>query len=281
MPITPTEFSHVSRLVRADAGIVLEPGKEYLVEARLTPLARKEGYASLSALIAALTPGATVIRAKVVEAMTTNETSFFRDVEPFTLLRTTILPAVMEARRASRRIQIWCGASSTGQEPYSIAMTLLEMPELTTWSVDILATDLSTDVLDRARRGSYSQLEVNRGLPAPLLLKYFQKQGLEWQLHDRVRSMVRFEQLNLMRPLPLSVGSPDIVFLRNVLIYFDPPDKAAILTRIRNVMRPDGYLFLGAAETPRNLDDRFERVESRTGCYRIGSATPTPVRALA
>jgi chemotaxis protein methyltransferase CheR len=192
-----------------------------------------------------------------------------------------VLPKMMEARRATRRLQIWCGASSTGQEPYSIAMTMLDMPELASWTVDILATDISTDVLTRARNGLYSQLEVNRGLPATHLVKYFEKKGLEWQINQKLRSMVRFEYLNLMKPLP-AMTAPDVVFLRNVLIYFDTVDKSAILSRIRTGMRQDGFLFLGAAETTRNLDDRFERLPySKTGCYRISSEPQPALRALA
>ncbi len=281
MAITQAEFEIVRTLVRGEAGIVLEQGKEYLVEARLTPLARREGYPGAAELIGALGRLKGPLHTKVVEAMTTNETIFFRDVEPFEVLRKEVLPALMDARRATRRLQIWCGASSTGQEPYSIAMTLLDVPELASWSVDILATDISTDVLARARGGLYSQLEVNRGLPAAHLVKYFEKKGLEWQISDRIRSMVRFEFLNLMRPLP-PMTAPDIVFLRNVLIYFDTADKSAILSRIRAAMRPDGYLFLGAAETTRNLDDRFERLPySKTGCYRISPDARPALRALA
>ena len=281
MAITQAEFDIVRTLIRTEAGIVLEQGKEYLVEARLSPLARKEGFGGASELIAQLGRLKGPLHVKVVEAMTTNETIFFRDIEPFEVLRKEVLPAIMDARRATRRLNIWCGASSTGQEPYSIAMTLLDMPELATWTVDILATDISTDVLARARSGLYSQLEVNRGLPAAQLVKHFQKKGLEWQISDRIRSMVRFEYLNLMKPLP-PMTAPDIVFLRNVLIYFDTADKSAILTRIRTSMRQDGFLFLGAAETTRNLDDSFERLPySKTGCYRISSEARPAIRALA
>ena len=281
MAITQAEFDVVRTLIRVEAGIVLEQGKEYLVEARLSPLARREGLPSASELIALLGRLKGPLHTRVVEAMTTNETIFFRDVEPFEVLRKEVLPALMAARRTTRRLQIWCGASSTGQEPYSIAMTLLDVPELASWTVDILATDISTDVLARARTGLYSQLEVNRGLPATYLVKYFEKKGLEWQINDKIRSMVRFDFLNLMKPLP-SMTAPDIVFLRNVLIYFDTADKSAILSRIRGSMRQDGFLFLGAAETTRNLDDRFERLPfSKTGCYRIGSEPQPALRALA
>jgi len=280
MAITQSEFDIVRALIRVEAGIMLEPGKEYLVEARLAPLARREGLASPSELITRLGRIKGPLHTKVVEAMTTNETIFFRDVEPFEVLRKEVLPAMIEARKTSRRLSIWCGASSTGQEPYSIAMTLLEVPELATWNIDILATDISTDVLARARAGLYSQLEVNRGLPATQLVKHFAKVGLEWQISQKLRSMVRFEYLNLMKPLPPM--APDIVFLRNVLIYFDTTDKSAILNRVRGAMRQDGFLFLGAAESTRNLDDRFERLPfSKTGCYRIESGLQPALRALA
>jgi len=269
MAITRAEFEVVRALVRAEAGIVLEPGKEYLVEARLSPLARREQLPSTAALIAQLAGSRGALHARVVEAMTTNETTFFRDVEPFEVLRTNVLPGLVAARQATRRLHIWCGASSTGQEAFSIAMTVLDVPELAAWTIDILATDISSDVLARARTARYSQLEVNRGLPATQLAKHFEKDGADWQVRPAVRAMVRFDYLNLMKPLP-PLPAPDVVFLRNVLIYFDPSDKRTILDRIRRCMRPDGFLFLGAAETTRNLDDRFERVPfSRTSCYRI------------
>lgn len=269
MAITPAEFEIVRALVRAEAGIVLHAGKEYLVEARLSPLARREQLPSTAALIARLRGPRGRIHTRVVESMTTNETMFFRDVEPFEVLRRDVLPGLMAARQATRRLHIWCGAASTGQEPYSIAMTLLDVPALAGWTIDILATDISTDVLARARVGRYSQLEVNRGLPATHLARHFEKDGADWQISAEVRAMVRFDYLNLIQPLP-PLPAPDVVFLRNVLIYFDPTDKPTILNRIHRCMRPDGLLFLGAAETTRNLDDRFERLAySRTSCYRI------------
>lgn len=265
-----TSFDYVRQFVMTEAGIVLEPGKEYLVESRLGPIVRSEGLPSVDALVEMLrTTRQTELHRKVVDAMTTNETTFFRDTEPFELLRTDLIPKLIQARKVARRLSIWYAASSTGQEPYSVSMLLREhFPELRDWSIEQIGTDISRKVLERARAGRYSQLEVNRGLPAKLLLRYFSKQGLEWQLNDDIRSMVMFQEMNLNGTWP-RLPMFDIVFLRNVMIYFDAPAKQKILGRIFDLLRPDGYLFLGAAETPMNLDDRFVRVPvSRAGCYR-------------
>jgi chemotaxis protein methyltransferase CheR len=264
------EFTYISDMVRTRSGIVLEPGKEYLVEARLTPLVRELGLASIGALVARLRePTAGALAERVTQAMTTNETSFFRDVAPFQALRTTALPAVMTARAVPRRLRIWCAASSSGQEPYSIAMTIADaFPELSAWDVRILATDLSAAMVERGRSGLYKALEVSRGLPAPLLVKYFAKAGVDYQLKPEIRSMVEFSELNLIRAWP-AFPTFDIVFLRNVLIYFDVDTKRAIIGRVKRLLAPDGYLFLGAAETTMNIDDGFERVPvERAGCYR-------------
>jgi chemotaxis protein methyltransferase CheR len=250
---------------------VLEPEKSYLVESRLLPLARREGLTSIADLVARMRNHPyNDLQQKVVEAMTTNETSFFRDVSPFDALRLHVLPELIKKRAADRRLEIWCGASSTGQEPYTIAMILREhFPSSAAWNVRIIATDLSNDVLDRAREGRYNQIEVNRGLPAALLVKYFQRRGTEWQLKDEVRRLVEFRQLNLLET-SWKVAAWDIVFLRNVLIYFDVATKKSILAKIRHVLRPDGFLFLGGAETTMNLDAGFERAEyERAGCYRL------------
>jgi chemotaxis protein methyltransferase CheR len=208
--------------------------------------------------------------------MTTNETSFFRDTHPFDALRKHVLVDMLARRAAEKRLSIWCGACSTGQEPYTIALILREhfadRTDRTGWKIDILATDLSTDVLVRAREGRYSQLEVNRGLPAPLLVKHFERHGTEWRIKDDIRRLVEFRQLNLIDPI-WAVGAADIVFLRNVLIYFDVPTKKAILRKVRGIMRRDGYLFLGGAETTLNIDDEFVRQSfERAGCYRLKQA---------
>jgi chemotaxis protein methyltransferase CheR len=270
-PAPLSDFDYVRELVRRSSAIVLEPTKEYLVEARLGPLARKEGLASIAELVAKLRGGREDgLTRKVIDAMTTNETLFFRDVHPFETLRTHLLPELLQSRAAARHLRIWSAACSTGQEPYTIAMLLREhFPELASWRIDILATDLSTEVLAKARQGIYGQIEVNRGLPAKLMVKYFTKQGVDWQIDESIRSMVEFRELNLAETWP-SFGQFDVVFLRNVLIYFDADTKKAILGRVRRLLRPDGCLFLGAAETTMNLDESFERAQLGKGsCYRL------------
>jgi chemotaxis protein methyltransferase CheR len=270
--IAPDDFGYVRTLVRQRSAIVLEEGKEYLVESRLSAVAREEGFGSVERLIAELRahPGNGLQR-RVIEAMTTNETTFFRDIHPFDALRQTLLPELIQGRATQRELSIWCAASSSGQEPYSIAMLIREhFPVLAGWKVRILGTDLSGEMVERARQGRYSQLEVNRGLPAPLLVKYFRRQGLEWQLSDEIRGMVEYRELNLNEPWP-TLPPADLVFLRNVLIYFDVDTKRTILGRVRRVLRPDGYLFLGGAETTMNLDDAYQRVPiGRAVCYRCG-----------
>lgn len=271
MALSSADFDFVRSLVLKRSAIVLEDEKRYLAETRLCGLARREGYTSLEALVNVLRNGPNNgLQTKVVEAMTTNETSFFRDVHPFDALRQIVLPQLIRARAPERRLHIWCAASSTGQEPYSICMLLREyFSELANWNVNIVATDLCTDVLEKARAGRYTQLEVNRGLPAAMLAKYFTKQGLEWCVQDGIRGMVEYRVLNLIEPWPM-MPSTDILLLRNVLIYFSVETKRQILAKVRKVLRPDGYLFLGGAETTLNLDDRFERLEfARSGCYRL------------
>lgn len=270
MAINATEFEFVQKFILDQAGIVLEAGKEYLVEARLQPIARKDGLASVSDVVAAIrNPAAKDVRRRVVDAMTTNETSFFRDMAPFEALRLHVLPQLIAARSSTRRLSFWCGAASTGQEPYTTAMVIREyFPELKNWTIDFLATDLSSDALARAKAGRYGQIEVNRGLPAPLMMKYFERKGLEWEVSASLREMVRFEELNLNKEWP-KLPDVDIVFLRNVMIYFDVEAKKKILAKIGRILRPDGFLFLGAAETTINLDESFVRIAmDRTGCYR-------------
>jgi chemotaxis protein methyltransferase CheR len=275
MPINSADFEFVRSLVLAQAGIVLEPGKEYLVESRLQPIVRREGLGSLDELVAKLrSPMGGGLNHKVVDAMTTNETTFFRDVDPFEALRKFVIPGLIESKKLTRRLSIWYAASSTGQEPYSVSMLIREhFPQLLSWDLQQLATDISPSVLARAREGRYSQIEINRGLPANYLIKYFTKMGNDWQLSDAVRRMVRFEELNLIRPWP-AMADVDIVMIRNVMIYFDIEAKKQILGRIRRILNPDGYLFLGGAETTMNLDDTFARQQyERAGCYRPRTAT--------
>lgn len=267
------DFDYLRNLVRERSAIVLEPGKEYLVESRLTSVARGEGFGTLGQFVAELRSRPhNGLHTKVVEAMTTNETSFFRDVHPFEGLRQKLLPELVKARAAERSINIWCAACSSGQEPYTIAMVLRDViPLIDQWRIQIVATDLSGEMLERAKAGRYSQLEVNRGLPAPSLVKYFMKHGTEWHVSDVLKKMVDVRPLNLIEPWP-SMPTADIVFLRNVLIYFDVPTKRTILQKVRKQMRPDGALFLGGAETTINIDDSWTRVtHNRAVWYR-----PTP-----
>ena len=269
MSIGTREFGFVRDLVRTESAIVLDAGKEYLVESRLLPLARAAGHPDVTSYVAevALRRQPRALTA-VVEALTTNDTSWFRDNDPFTALRTTVLPALAKTR-TRKSLRIWCAACSTGQEPYSVAMTVLDSPLLADFDVTIVATDLSEEVLEKGRKGEYSQLEVNRGLPAPLLVRHFTREGLNWRISPQLRSKVEFRQLNLLRPYTM-LGKFDIVFMRNVLIYFDQATKQDILRRVRQVTAPDGYLFLGAAEMTRGLDDSWEREPAgRSALYRI------------
>jgi chemotaxis protein methyltransferase CheR len=269
MTISPQAFTFVRELVRAESAIVLDTGKEYLVESRLVPLARAAGHPDVDAYVADLSKRRTPAALKlVVEALTTNETSWFRDSDPFTALRQNVFPALAKTR-ANRTLRIWAGACSSGQEPYSIIMTALDTPELAGWKIELVATDLSEEMLTRSRKGEYSQLEVNRGLPATTLVRHFERAGLNWRINQSIRERVEFRQLNLTRPFP-PMGRFDVVFLRNVLIYFDLPTKRDVLKRVRQVMAPDGHLFLGAAEMTMGVDDAWERVPAgRSSVYRI------------
>ncbi|GII05653.1 CheR family methyltransferase [Planobispora takensis] len=278
MALTQQEFAFVSGLVRREAAIVLETGKEYLVEARLLPLARRTGTVSVSEFVARA-QRERALADQIVDALTTNETSWLRDREPFTAFTDTVLPDLMERRPATQRLRIWSAACSSGQEPYGLAM-LLEESLTSSRQYEIFATDISNEMLDRAKAGRYSQLEVNRGLPVPMLVKYFQRAGTEWQVGDALRRNISFQKVNLAAPLPPAQPF-DVVFLRNVLIYFDLETKRSVLRRIRSLMRPDGWLFLGAAETTIGIDDGFERVVAgRASAYRPRAATTAPVGAM-
>lgn len=249
---------------------MLEPSKSYLIESRLNPVARDNGIETLDELVKALQRlGAQKLTQQVVEAMTTNETSFFRDLHPFDALRQQIIPDLIEKRAKERTITIWSNACSSGQEIYTIAMVIQEhFPELQGWKVKLIASDLSTQILDKAKQGIFNQTEVNRGLPMPLLLKNFEKKGLGWQIKEEIRKMVEFKIINLIEPFPV-MQSPDIVFLRNVLIYFALETKRDILNNVRKIMKPDGFLFLGGAETTMNLDVAFERIQiGKAACYK-------------
>jgi chemotaxis protein methyltransferase CheR len=280
--VTPADFEYLRRLLKERSGLVLSADKQYLLESRLLPIARRRGAANLGELAQRLrAPGAEGLVVEVVEAMTTNETFFFRDKLPFDHFRDAVMPALVKARAAERRIRIWCAAASSGQEPYSVAMLVKEMAgRLAGWRVDILATDLSTEMLERARAAIYSQFEVQRGLPIQYLVRHFTQAGDLWQIAPGVRAMVDFRQLNLLHPFGY-LGPFDVVFCRNVLIYFDQPTKSDVLARIAAVTAPDGYLLLGAAETVVGLTDDFKPHGERRGLYTRPGAEPaaSPRRA--
>ncbi len=277
------EFDFLRGLVRERSAIVLEPGKEYLVDSRILPLLREGGFPSAAELCAVLraAPRGELER-RVVEAMTTNETSFFRDLHPFEALRTRLLPELIAARAAERKLRFWSNACSSGQEAYSLAMLLAEhFPELRDWDVSILATDISRDMVQRASEGIYGQLEMNRGLPAALLLKYFQRAGTHWQVKPELRRLVQAREMNLVTAWP-PLPRFDVIMLRNVLIYFDLETKRGILRRARMALRPDGSLFLGSAETTVMVDESWARVSCGASvAYRPAAAVAGPAARLA
>lgn len=269
--LSQADLDYIRALVQRRSAIVLEPDKNYLIETRLTPLAQREGLGSLKALIDSLRANRiSDLQHRVVEAITTHETSFFRDTHPFEALRTTILPEMTARRPSSPCLTVWCAACSSGQEPYSLAMLAHEhFPDLARSRLRIIATDLSDAILARARGGLYNQVEVNRGLPAALLGKYFIRQGQQWQIKSEIQRLVEFRQHNLAAAWP-ALPALDLVFLRNVLIYFGVDTKKAILAKVRGVLKPDGYLFLGSSETTVNLDAAFEPISfGKTLCYRL------------
>ncbi|HYT91350.1 MAG TPA: CheR family methyltransferase [Gemmataceae bacterium] len=269
--MTDQDFAFICKLVQQRSAIVLEDGKQYLVESRLTPIVRGMNLGSIKELVERLRADpSNGLHTQIVEAMTTNETSFFRDHQPFEALRMAVLPDLIRRRSEERRLNIWCAACSSGQEPYSIALQVRTyFPELASWKISLLGSDLSRDVLARAREGRYNQIEVNRGLPAALLVKHFRQYGTDWQLESNIRRLVEFQEINLSQPWP-PLPRMDLVLLRNVLIYFDVATKKTILGKLARLLRPDGYLLLGGAETTFNLEDSFRRVEHlKSGFYQL------------
>jgi len=270
--VTPLDYEFLRKLLKERSGLDLSSDKQYLVESRLIPLARRGGLAGIAELVATIRSGSDALTTEVVEAMTTNETFFFRDKIPFDHLREAILPALLQARANRRSLRIWCAASSTGQEPYSIAMCLKEFgPALAGWRVEIVATDLSQAVLEKARAGIFSQFEVQRGLPIQMLVKYFTQVGELWQLNADIRAMVQHRQLNLLQDFS-HLGTFDVVFCRNVLIYFDQDTKVGIFDRLAKMVEPDGVLALGAAESVVGISDAFKPYPDRRGLYRPNAA---------
>jgi len=284
--VTPVDYEFLRKLLKERSGLDLSPDKQYLVESRLIPLARKIGLPGITELVQKMKFGADALTAEVVEAMTTNETFFFRDKVPFDHLRDTMLPALLQARASRRALRIWCAAASTGQEPYSIAMCLKELGSaLAGWRVEIIGTDLSQAVLEKSRAGIFSQFEVQRGLPIQMLVKHFTQIGELWQLNPDIRSMVQFRQLNLLHDFS-QLGSFDIIFCRNVLIYFDQETKARIFERLAKVVDADGFMVLGAAESVVGISDAFKPYPDRRGLYRpnairAGGTAPQALRSVA
>jgi chemotaxis protein methyltransferase CheR len=269
--MTDQEFDYIRKLLKDRCAIALEPGKEYLVETRLLPVVRQLNLGSIGALVTELrSDSKDAVFAQVVEAMVTTETSFFRDHNPFETLRKKVLPELIKRRGEERALSIWCAACSTGQEPYSLALLIREhFPQLADWKLTILASDLSREVLARAEQGTYNQIEANRGMPATLLVKYFDQHGTSWQLRPAIRNMVKFQEINLAQAWPF-IPRLDLVMLRNVMIYFDVEAKKSILSRVSRLMRLDGFLLLGGSETTINLVDCFKRIAHlKSGFYQL------------
>jgi chemotaxis protein methyltransferase CheR len=276
--VTPLDCEYLRKLLKDQSGLDLSVDKQYLIESRLLPLSRKAGLSDISELVQKLKGGSASLIAQVVEAMTTNETFFFRDKVPFDHFRDTIMPEILQARASRKSIRIWCAAGSTGQEPYSLAMCLKEISAaLAGWRIEILATDLSQEVLEKSRAGIYSQFEVQRGLPIQMLVKYFRQTGDVWQINADIRAMVQHRQLNLLHDFS-QLAAFDVIFCRNVLIYFDQNTKINVCNRLAKASEPDGFLVLGAAETVVGLTDVYRAHPDRRGLYRPNGANPTSTR---
>ena len=273
--MTQREFEFLCKFLKERSGLMLLPTKQYLVESRLMPVVRRAKLAGIGELVKRLQePAAEALRVEVTEAMTINESFFLRDKIPFDRFRDTMLPGLLSARRPRKRIRIWCAAAATGQEPYSLAMILdAAASMLEGWRVEILATDISHEMIERARAGTYNQFEVQRGLPVQMLLKHFEQVGDQWRINEKLRGLVQFRQMNLLDDFA-SLGTFDVIFCRNVLIYFDTSTKVAVLERLSQVLARDGFLVLGAAETVVGLTGAFVPHPDKRGLYvRAPAAT--------
>jgi chemotaxis protein methyltransferase CheR len=268
MTVSPDNFEYMRRLLQQHSAIALAANKKYLVETRLLPVARREKLDGVDALIDRLrmSPTGRLLQ-EVIEALTVNETSFFRDGAPFSILADTVLPELIKRRASVRTLNIWSAGCASGQEPYTIAMLWRQRyAHLADWRVKLLATDISNEMLERARKGRYTRLEVNRGVSPEQCAKYFRQEGDSWVIDERLRTMVDFQLLNLIGNWP-SLPPMDVVFMRNVLVYFDMATKREVLKRVRQLLRPDGCLFLGGTETTLMIDDAFDRVSTASGSY--------------
>lgn len=270
------DFEFIRKFIKEQAGIVLDSGKEYLVEARLLPIAKEFELLSLEQLFHDIRYKLTnQLKLKVIDALTTNETLFFRDTNSFDVLKNRILPDLLSKKSSEKRLNIWCAAASSGQEPYTIAMILKDQNELLKgWSINFVASDISETILERAKNGIYNQFEINRGLPIHYLVKYFDKIGSNWQIKKEIRDMVNFKKINLMSSW--SFSTMDIIFIRNVLIYFGVDTKKDIFKRLEKTLHPDGYFFLGGSETILGIESEFERISiNKAPCYQFKRKTPT------
>lgn len=285
MAMAPDEFAFYKKFLYEKSGLALTEEKVYLLESRLSPIARKNGFPALDAMTKAfrLSPDPKLGK-QIIDAMTTNETLFFRDERPFRHLKSVLLPEIVQARQARKSLRIWCAASSTGQEPYSIAMTLLEtIPGIDSWRIEIVATDISDNALAQAVKGEFNQFEIQRGLPIQLVMKYFKQDGNVWKIHDKIKSMVRFENFNLLDPMD-KFGTLDIIFCRNVLIYFDEATKKKILLNFTRRLAPDGSFFLGGSETALGLCPELKINAACPGLYTLASTATSaaaPAKAAA
>jgi chemotaxis protein methyltransferase CheR len=277
--MTETDFEFICQILRERSGLVLTNDKAYLLESRLLPVARKWKLATFDDLVRVIrTKMDEAVVRDVVEAMTTNESFFFRDTKPFDQFKALVLPALLKSRAASRTIRIWSAACSSGQEPYSLAMILSESAaQLNGWKIEIVGTDLSTEILNRAKEGMYSQFEVQRGLPITMLVKNFSQIGDRWQINAKIRGMVQYKEFNLLQD-PMPLGRFDVVFCRNVLIYFDQPTKTRVLNSVAKLMPEDGFLFLGGAETVLGITDKFQMVPGQRGVYGVAAANASGAR---
>ncbi len=265
------DFDFYKDLLMEKSGLVITPEKTYLLISRLSPVVKKWEFESIDQMTFTLRglPDKQLVQ-DIVEAMTTNETSFFRDLKPFDLFRDTIIPELVEARKDTKSIRIWCAACSSGQEPYSLAMLMKEEPlasKLAGYKVEIVATDISEDILKHANEGLYTQFEVQRGLPIALLMKYFSQEGEKWRIKPEIKQNIKYSNFNLLKPMSSLGGSFDVIFCRNVLIYFDQETKKDILERMSTILKPDGFLFLGGSETVLGITDALKLKENTRGLY--------------
>ncbi|MBL6959071.1 MAG: protein-glutamate O-methyltransferase [Rhodospirillales bacterium] len=268
--MTPEDFQFISKLIKERSGLVLTEDKSYLLESRLMPVARKRGLKGLEELISTLrTHKEEAFIVEVTEAMTTNESFFFRDNKPFDLFRDQVMPEMLKNRATQKSLRVWCAAASSGQEPYSLAIILKEMAaQMAGWKAEIIGTDISKDILKKAQDGLYSQFEVQRGMPIQMLMKYFEKQDELWAIKPEIKELVQYRFYNLLDSL-LPLGKFDVVFCRNVLIYFDQETKGKVLDQISTLLPPDGVLFLGGAETVLGISDKFKPLQGQRGIYGL------------